>query len=104
MDGDNVICFFVWILNCADFVISDFLTGKYGYDMELNPLGVWILSSPWGQLTKILGVSCILLFLNYYSEEYKTARFGSYFLLVIFVLLFIYEIILLGISETINPF
>lgn len=96
-------CFFIWILNCADYVISDYLIGKYGIDMELNPLGEWIIFNPWGQLCKILGVSCILLFLNYYSEEYRTARFGSYILLVIFVLLFIYEIILLGISESINP-
>ena len=91
------------ILNALDALFTVYLVNKYDIDIELNPVGKWLIPSKYGLLIKIIVVSLLVVLLYTLKTKYPLARYALLFLLIMFSLLTVYHLIIFIIQEFINP-
>lgn len=91
------------ILNALDALFTVYLFNKYDVDIELNPIGKWLISSNYGIIIKIFVTSLLVMLLNALKSKYPLARYALLFLLIVFSLLTVYHLIIFIIQEFINP-
>lgn len=91
------------ILNALDALFTVYLVNKYDIDIELNPVGKWIITSKYGLIIKIIVVSLLVMLLYTLKTKYPLARYALLFLLIVFSLLTVYHLIIFIIQEFINP-
>lgn len=91
------------ILNALDALFTVYLVNKYDIDIELNPVGKWLITSKYGLIIKIIVVSLLVILLYTLKTKYPLARYALLFLLIVFSLLTVYHLIVFIIQEFINP-
>lgn len=91
------------ILNALDALFTVYLVNKYDIDIELNPVGKWLITSKYGLIIKIFVVSLLVILLYTLKTKYPLARYALLFLLIVFSLLTVYHLIIFIIQEFINP-
>lgn len=92
------------ILNALDALFTLYLVNKYDIDIELNPVGKWLIASKYGLIIqKIIVVSLLVVLLYTLKTKYPLARYALLFLLIVFSLLTVYHLIIFIIQEFINP-
>ena len=91
------------ILNALDVLFTVYLVNKYDIDIELNPVGKWLITSKYGLIIKIIVVSLLVILLYTLKTKYPLARYALLFLLIVFSLLTVYHLIIFIIQEFINP-
>ena len=91
------------ILNALDMLFTVYLVNKYDIDIELNPVGKWLITSKYGLIIKIIVVSLLVVLLYTLKTKYPLARYALLFLLIVFSLLTVYHLIIFIIQEFINP-
>ena len=91
------------ILNALDALFTVYLVNKYDIDIELNPVGKWLITSKYGLIIKIIVVSLLVILLHALKTKYPLARDALLFLLIVFSLLTVYHLIIFIIQEFINP-
>lgn len=91
------------ILNALDALFTVYLVNKYDIDIELNPIGKWLITSKYGLIIKIIVVSLLVMLLYTLKTEYPLARYALLFILIVFSLLTVYHLIVFIIQEFINP-
>ena len=91
------------ILNAFDALFTVYLVNKYDIDIELNPVGKWLIMSKYGLIIKIVAVSLLVMLLYTFKTKYPLARYALLFLLIVFSLLTVYHLIIFIIQEFINP-
>ena len=91
------------ILNALDAIFTVYLVNKYDIDIELNPVGKWLITSKYGLIIKIIVVSLLIVLLYTLKTKYPLARYALLFLLIVFSLLTVYHLIIFTIQEFINP-
>ena len=91
------------ILNALDALFTVYLVNKYDIDIELNPVGKWLITSKYGLIIKIIVVSLLIVLLYTLKTKYPLARYALLFLLIVFSLLTVYHLIIFTIQEFINP-
>ena len=91
------------ILNALDALFTVYLVNKYDIDIELNPVGKWLIISKYGLIIKIIVVSLLIVLLYTLKTKYPLARYALLFLLIVFSLLTVYHLIIFIIQEFINP-
>lgn len=91
------------ILNALDALFTVYLVNKYDIDIELNPVGKWLITTKYGIIIKIFLTSLLVILLYELRKKYTLARYALMFILIIFSLLTIYHLIVFIIQEFINP-
>lgn len=91
------------ILNALDALFTVYLVNKYDIDIELNPVGKWLITSKYGLIFKIIVVSLLVILLYTLKTKYPLARYALLFILIVFSLLTVYHLIIFIIQEFINP-
>ena len=91
------------ILNALDVIFTVYLVNKYDIDIELNPVGKWLVTSNCGIIIKIVVVSLLVMLLNVFKSKYPFARYALMLLLIVFSILTVYHLIIFIIQEFINP-
>ena len=91
------------ILNALDALFTVYLVNKYNIDIELNPVGKWLITTKYGLIIKIVVVSLLVVLLYTLKTKYPLARYALLFLLIVFSLLTVYHLIIFIIQEFINP-
>ena len=91
------------ILNALDTIFTVYLVNKYDINIELNPVGKWLITSNFGIIIKIIVVSLLVMLLYALKTKYPLARYALLFILIVFSLLTVYHLIIFIIQEFINP-
>ena len=91
------------ILNALDALFTVYLVNKYDIDIELNPVGKWLISSNYGIIIKIFVTSLLIILLYALKSKYPLAQYALMFLLIVFSILTVYHLIIFIIQEFINP-
>ena len=91
------------ILNALDVIFTVYLVNKYDIDIELNPVGKWLVTSNCGIIIKIFVTSLLVMLLYALKSKYPLARYALMFLLIVFSILTVYHLIIFIIQEFINP-
>ena len=91
------------ILNALDAIFTVYLVNKYDINIELNPIGKWLITSNFGIIIKIFVTSLFVMLLNALKSKYPLARYALMLLLIVFSILTVYHLIIFIIQEFINP-
>lgn len=91
------------ILNAIDAIFTVYLVNKYDIDIELNPVGKWLITTNYGIIIKIFVTSLLVMLLYSLKSKYPLARYALIFLLIVFSILTVYHLIIFIIQEFINP-
>lgn len=91
------------ILNALDVIFTVYLVNKYDIEIELNPVGKWLVMSNCGIIIKIFVTSLLVMLLNALKSKYPFARYALMLLLIVFSILTVYHLIIFIIQEFINP-
>ena len=91
------------ILNALDAIFTVYLVNKYDINIELNPVGKWLITSNFGIIIKIFVTSLLVMLLYALKSKYPLARYALMFLLIVFSILTVYHLIIFIIQEFINP-
>ena len=84
--------FYSYILNIFDLVATLSLVSQFGIDVEGNPVGRLVLSSPQNAVICKVFVIAALLFVIWLFRKYKAARIGTYTIFCAYALLTVYHI------------
>ena len=87
------------ILNALDAIFTVYLVNKYDIDIELNPVGKWLITSNFGIIIKIFVTSLLGMLLNALKSKYPLARYALMLLLIVFSILTVYHLIIFIIQE-----
>lgn len=82
----------IWLLNLFDYICTYHITGKYGLDVELNPLMRFLLPNPLLAFVVKMGVTTITCILCYMVKDKPIIKVMTWFLLIFYVYIAIHTI------------
>ena len=91
----NNILIITYILNIIDYAFTSYWVSKYGIDVELNPIGRWMLTHNVAFAVKIFAVGAIMIALGYLYSLKPNIAWTVYIPFVIYAILTIYHIVLI---------
>jgi hypothetical protein len=89
-----------YVLNIIDYLFTACWVGRFGIDVESNPIGRWMFQNNVAGLYKIIIVGCLFAVLGYFTKRNRKAAWVAYIPLVAYSIIIVYHLeILLLIKE-----
>ena len=86
----------IYVLNIIDYIQTIYATRIFGINVELNPIGRYLLANNSAWTMKLVGVPIILVLLGFIIKQDKRQKWSLYFLLIVFIITIINNYIMLG--------
>ena len=89
-----MILFIAYVLNVIDYFFTKHWVSLYGYNVEGNPISLWLFNNGLAGVVKIIGMGILFSILAACIRKSPKSAWVAYLLLVVYALILIYHVII----------
>ena len=84
-----------YILNLFDYLFTIYWVIEFGIDIELNPIGRWMLENHVAWVFKVFVIGGLFVLLHRYIRQHQKIAYLAYVPLVAYALVVVYHVAIL---------